>query len=46
RPDQATFRCVLCGYEDHADTNAANNILRAGQARSACSLDKSSKFVA
>ncbi|MHB1728969.1 MAG: RNA-guided endonuclease InsQ/TnpB family protein [Leptospirillum sp.] len=46
RPDQATFRCVLCGYEDHADTNAANNILRAGQARSACSLDKSSEFVA
>ena len=46
RPDQVTFRCVLCGYEDHADTNAANNILRAGQARSACSLDKSSEFVA
>ena len=44
RPDQATFRCVRCGYEDHADVNAANNILRAGQARSACSLDKSSEF--
>ena len=46
RPDQTTFRCVSCRYEDHADTNAANNILRAGQARSACSRDQSGEFVA
>ncbi len=26
RRDQATFRCIACGYEAHADTNAAANI--------------------
>ena len=30
RENQATFRCVHCGFEDHADRNAAVNILRAG----------------
>lgn len=32
RVTQAVFRCVACGYADHADRNAARNILRAGTA--------------
>ena len=36
RKTQAVFRCVACGHEDHADANAAKNILRAGHARLAC----------
>ena len=36
RKTQAVFRCVVCGHEDHADLNAAKNILRAGHARLAC----------
>ena len=26
RPDQSTFNCVVCGYRNHADRNAALNL--------------------
>ncbi len=28
RPDQQTFCCQVCGYQAHADLNAANNVAR------------------
>ena len=36
RRTQALFVCVACGHAANADTNAAKNILRAGQALSVC----------
>ena len=36
RMTQAEFKCVHCGYEAHADVNAAVNIVRAGLAQLAC----------
>jgi putative transposase len=31
--DKAKFRCLACGHTDHADINAAINILRLGLSR-------------
>ena len=39
RLSQAEFACVECGYSEHADVNAAVNILRAGHARLACQVN-------
>jgi len=36
RPTQAHFCCTHCGHTDHADVNAAKNILAAGHAVLAC----------
>jgi putative transposase len=36
RRSQAVFRCTACGYEAHADVNAACNVLWAGRAQRAC----------
>ena len=36
RKSQSSFCCVSCGHRDHADINAAKNILAAGHAVSAC----------
>lgn len=38
RKTQARFRCMECGFEEHADLVGAINILRAGHARFACEV--------
>ncbi|MEQ4726187.1 zinc ribbon domain-containing protein, partial [Nonomuraea sp. B19D2] len=35
RQSQAVFRCTSCGHTEHADVNAAKNILTAGRAEHA-----------
>lgn len=35
RLSQARFRCLVCGHRDHADLNAAKNVLWAGRAQRA-----------
>ncbi len=39
RVSQAEFRCIRCGHRDHADINAARNILRAGRALQVSACD-------
>jgi putative transposase len=39
RTSQAQFRCMECGFEDHADLVGAINIRRAGLARIACEVN-------
>jgi putative transposase len=42
RPLQAVFRCMACGYEDHADVNAAKNMLTVGRMDLACEVNRTS----
>ena len=42
RRSQAVFVCLACGYEQHADVNAARNILTVGQTGMACAANRSS----
>ena len=42
RKSQAEFVCLACGYEDHADINAAKNILTVGQTGLACRSNRKS----
>ena len=35
RPSQALFACLACGHTEHADVNAAKNVLAAGLAATA-----------
>lgn len=40
RATQEVFRCRACGHEEHADVNAAKNILTVGQTGMACGSNR------
>jgi putative transposase len=40
RVSQAVFFCQVCGHEEHADVNAAKNILTVGQTGIACQANR------
>ena len=42
RRSQAELRCLVCGYEQHADVNAARNILTVGRTGMACGSNRNS----
>jgi putative transposase len=42
RKTQGEFVCLKCGYEEHADVNAAKNILTVGQTGMACGSNRNS----
>jgi len=42
RPSQAVFKCQECGHEEHADVNAAKNVLTVGQTGMPCGSNRSS----
>jgi len=42
RVSQDVFKCQVCGHEEHADINAAKNILTVGQTGMACQTNRSS----
>ena len=45
RVSQSKFNCIECGYQAHADFNAAKNILAAGHAAYACGEDALATFL-
>jgi putative transposase len=42
RRSRAEFECLACGHEEHADVNAARNILTVGQTGLACEVNRRS----
>ena len=42
RKSQSVFECLICGHEQHADVNAARNILTVGQTGLACGSNRNS----
>ena len=40
RVSRVVFRCLACGHEEHADVNAAKNILTVGQTGLSCQANR------